>query len=74
MSLFKALLLSLLIYLFYRIFIFALKIRKVYKSAQKETFDHPEDHEGEVTITSNPSRDKKLDKDVGEYVNYEEVD
>jgi hypothetical protein len=30
--------------------------------------------EGEVTVQSNNSNKKKINKDLGEYVNYEEID
>ncbi|MFB6340417.1 hypothetical protein ACE01N_04935 [Saccharicrinis sp. FJH2] len=74
MSLIKALLLALLIYFFYKVLVFSFRIRKAYKTAQHTTGNDSTNHEGEVTITDSHSKKKKLDNDVGEYVNYEEVD
>jgi len=74
MSLIKALLLALLIYFFYKVLVFSFRIRKVYKTAQGQAGNNAPEHEGEVTITNTNSKKKKLDNDVGEYVNYEEVD
>ncbi|MFB6317657.1 hypothetical protein [Saccharicrinis sp. FJH54] len=70
----KALLIALLVYFFYKVLIFSFRIRKAYKTAQDQAENHGSEHEGEVTVTDNHSKKKKLDNDVGEYVNYEEVD
>jgi hypothetical protein len=40
----------------------------------KENRTYDSRKEGEVTVQSNNSNKKKINKDLGEYVNYEEID
>jgi cbb3-type cytochrome oxidase subunit 3 len=74
MSLIKALLLALLVYFFYKVLVFSFRIKKAYKTAQNQAENNASEHEGDVTITNANTKEKKLDNDVGEYVNYEDVD
>ncbi len=51
-------------------------VKKYIKNMQKRYEDqhHPNKNEGDVTIKSSSDSDKKIDNDVGDYVDYEEVD
>jgi hypothetical protein len=40
----------------------------------KQTYEHDAKPEGEITIQQTHKVDKKLDKNIGEYVDYENVD
>lgn len=81
----KVVLIILLIYfglkLFFRWFgpiILRYFLRKIGKKfgAQFQNFDRAKENrrEGEVTIDKKPSRTRKSKKDVGEYIDYEEID
>lgn len=50
-------------------------LKKYIKNMQKRYEDHQNNKdEGDVTIKSSSGSDKKIDNDVGDYVDYEEVD
>ena len=74
MNLIKALLVFIVIVLLMRATSFIARFYKAYKAASENRNAQHQKREGEVIITQKTKKEKKLDKSVGDYVNYEEVD
>jgi hypothetical protein len=52
--------------------LFFVKNTNSFNTKEKQEYDRRK--EGEVSVQSNNSNKKKINKDLGEYVNYEEID
>ncbi len=77
MALVRFLLILFLIYFIVRIFTRYI-LRSYFKNAQRN-FENQQNKynqkkEGDVTINTKPSKGKKIDKDEGDYVDFEELD
>jgi hypothetical protein len=69
---FKLILITLLVLLLIRMI--AQSVFAFYAGVYENSFKNPErKREGEVTIENKPKLDKKISKDDGQYVDYEEV-
>lgn len=73
MSFFGAVLLALFIYVLFRLARFYFRIKQVVNKGAQQASGSTR-REGEVTINTARSKEKKLDNDLGEYVPFEEVD
>lgn len=76
MALIRFLLILFIIFFVIRIFSrFVLRryvknMRNQYENQQNQ---YNKKHEGDVTINTKPEMDKKIDKDEGDYIDYEEI-
>lgn len=77
MALVRFLLILFLIYFIVRIFtryIFRSYFKKMQGNFENQHHQHNNKKEGDVTINTKPNKEKKIDKDYGDYVDFEELD
>jgi hypothetical protein len=63
---------SIILRIFGRLALYFVRNNKSFNWKEKQEYDNRK--EGEVSIHTDNSNKKKINKDVGEYVNYEEMD
>ena len=76
MALVRFLLILLIIYFVLRIFtryVLRSYLNKMKKNFENQQNQYNQKKEGDVTINTKPSKEKKFDKNDGEYIDYEEV-
>lgn len=76
MALVRFLLILFLIYFMVRIFTrYVLKsyLKNVQRNMENQQNQYNRKKEGDVTINTKPKTDKKIDKDEGDYVDFEEI-
>ena len=76
MALVRFLLILFLIYFIVRIFtryVFRSYFKKMQRNFENQQNQHNNKKEGDVTINTKPDKGKKIDKDEGDYIDYEEI-
>ena len=48
-------------------------MRNMHNNFENQANQYNDKKEGDVTINSNPNKDKKINKDEGDYVDFEEI-
>ncbi|MBU8891990.1 MAG: DUF4834 family protein [Bacteroidales bacterium] len=77
MALVRFLLVVLIIYFVIRIFtryVFRSWLKNAQSNFKNQESQNSQKKEGDVTINTKPNKGKKIDKDEGDYVDYEEID
>jgi len=74
LGLFRILIVFFVVYYLIRFVSFLFNSSRSYNSSANESRKRSSKKEGEVTINYVPDSDKKVNKDSGDYVDYEEVE
>lgn len=76
MVLVRFLLILFVIYFIIRLFtrfVLGSYIKNMQRNFENQQYNNNKKKEGDVTINTKPKSDKKIDKDEGDYIDYEEI-